>query len=334
MNSKPAATETSQSPDRFRYPRTSTSPKGYRNEEHSVERNPDFRSNKLYTNPNPNPYSSVTSLNNLSYNDPRPSHIYLQSPSAVNLTLQSPSNHHLQFQSPTTNVLSKTDNILGNITPSESKRNSTGISLTVTKGLYSTHNLPNNGFISPVTSPTYKPVTPLSGGSVSSMQFQTVKDIASPALSDAGSGTLKNVSLSSSFNNLHRGGALLEKRTTTEEDNSILLRGRDSSAHKREFFGGRTSYSDAGGFSKKFNVAENFESKSIEIIMLFSLLISFPIDLEELRRLYATLDKSAQEKIAMIRRVLQKDKEAMKSSVFNQINIKNFAVAGKQSFFD
>ena len=50
--------------------------------------------------------------------------------------------------------------------------------------------------------------------------------------------------------------------------------------------------------------------------------------------MYATFDKSAQEKIAMIRRTLQKDKEAMKASVLNQINIKNFAVAGKQSFFD
>ncbi len=60
----------------------------------------------------------------------------------------------------------------------------------------------------------------------------------------------------------------------------------------------------------------------------------FIIAIEEVREYYPTLEKTPQEKIAMIRRCLHREKDQMRMDVFSQVDVRMYLTNGKQQLFD
>lgn len=272
------ATETSPSPNKILNSRISLSPKKYY-AERSFDKHQEYYSKTLG-----DPHSSVPSQNDLSSMDSKPV------------------SHHLQ--SPTTNILSKTQTMLSDISSRDGKTVASSLSLTTNKAMLSGNNLPKVGFISPVTSPTHNSNIAIS------MNFHSVKDtLVSPVHERLTSTSLNNISgLSASFNTQIKP---LEKRNLNQTSSNLntAMKSRDASLGKRD------SYSSDTSEFKRFN-DRNIPS------------------LEEVREMYSLTTKSAQEKITKIRRALQKEKEMIKREVFETLDAKNYLVGEKLDIFD
>jgi len=221
--------------------------------------------------------------------------------------------------SPTGNI-----SMVNNPPNTDGKKTPMGMSVSTGREIFGGgHGVTNAGFMSAVTSPTYtKPDFSTMGSN--SMHYQSNKETVSAGLSEQSksAGPKGNFSLSSSFNssNLLRRGN--DRRIMTESEDGVNLRGPRDSSITRGTAGigtvgsmaGRESYSNLD-YSSKY---DRFEKQS----------------LEEVREQYTAFDKTTQEKIAMIRRCLWREKEDMRMDVFSQVDVRMYLANGKQQLFD
>jgi hypothetical protein len=230
--------------------------------------------------------------------------------------------------SPTGNIFGKNESAVNNPPQTEGKKTPMGMSVSTGREIFSGHGhaghgVTNAGFMSAVTSPTYnKPDFSTMGSN--SMHYQSNRDVVSPQLSEGpkSAGPKGNFSLSSSFNssNLLRRGN--DRRIMTESEDGVNVRPRDSSITRGTAglgtvgsMAGRESYSNLGDYSSKY---DRFERQTIE----------------EVREYYPTLEKTPQEKIALIRRCLHREKDQMRMDVFSQVDVRMYLTNGKQQLFD